>query len=118
MYACSAPLAPFLRRSCYTAPHMEQDSGFDPATRRLCPDGTCIGVLDADGVCGECGRRFDASGGNPVATVLAGGESESAEALETAGTGFDPNRRLCEDGACVGVIGASGACTVCGRVAG
>jgi len=26
------------------------------AERRLCPDGTCIGVIGPDGVCGECGR--------------------------------------------------------------
>jgi hypothetical protein len=30
-------------------------------------------------------------------------------------TGFDPNRRLCPDGACVGVIGPQGRCTVCAR---
>jgi hypothetical protein len=99
---------------------MEQDSGFDPATRRLCPDGTCIGVLGADGVCGECGRRFDASGANPVPAPLAAadGIDSSADAADAAGTEFDPSRRLCEDGTCVGVIGANGACTVCGRVAG
>lgn len=30
------------------------DDGFD--ARVLCPDGTCVGVLDAAGVCGTCGR--------------------------------------------------------------
>jgi hypothetical protein len=97
---------------------MDQESGFDPATRRLCPDGTCIGVLGADGVCGECGRRFDATGNNPVAVSLAAGGDDPGDAMETVDGGFDPDRRLCEDGACVGVIGANGACTVCGRVAG
>lgn len=28
----------------------------DFAERRLCPEGTCIGVIGPDGVCGECGR--------------------------------------------------------------
>ena len=34
---------------------------------------------------------------------------------QTVSEGFDPGRRLCEDGTCVGVIGPSGACDVCGR---
>ena len=29
--------------------------------------------------------------------------------------GFDPTRRLCDDGSCVGVIGADGRCGVCGQ---
>ena len=33
-------------------------SGFDPA-RRLCDDGSCVGVVGADGVCGTCGRKAD-----------------------------------------------------------
>lgn len=31
------------------------------------------------------------------------------------GEGFRPDRRLCDDGSCIGVVGASGACSVCGR---
>jgi hypothetical protein len=27
--------------------------------RRLCPDGTCIGILGSDGACGTCGKRGD-----------------------------------------------------------
>ncbi|MDX2021824.1 MAG: hypothetical protein SF187_16425 [Deltaproteobacteria bacterium] len=30
-------------------------SGLDPS-RRLCPDGACTGLLDAQGRCSECGR--------------------------------------------------------------
>ena len=30
---------------------------------------------------------------------------------------FDPHRRLCPDGACIGIIGADGRCHVCGRAA-
>jgi hypothetical protein len=102
------------------------DTSFDPK-RRLCPDGSCIGVIGADGRCPVCGRR--ASGKPDMALV-----SDSASATDDgdddahlaapagdapAGTdGFDPNRRLCEDGSCVGVIGADGRCSVCGREAG
>lgn len=38
---------------------VEDDAASAPedfAERRLCPDGTCIGVIGPDGVCGECGR--------------------------------------------------------------
>jgi hypothetical protein len=28
---------------------------------------------------------------------------------------FDPNRRLCPDEACIGVIGSNKRCSVCGR---
>jgi len=31
------------------------DGGFDSA-RRLCDDGTCVGVIESDGRCGVCGR--------------------------------------------------------------
>jgi len=41
--------------------------------------------------------------------AAAGGDSD--------GGGFDAKRRLCPDGACVGVIGPDGKCTVCGRAA-
>jgi hypothetical protein len=102
---------------------LDPESGFDPGTRRLCPDGACIGVLDADGVCGECGRKFGADA-IALAAANAKGEWASLDAAETAPAepsapgDFDPERRMCPDGGCIGVIGAGGACTVCGRVAG
>jgi len=118
---------------------MDQQSGFDPATRRLCPDGACIGVLDPSGQCNECGRKF---GADAIAAANANsqtwalvdarepnGDAEDAasdpfsagapaDAVGASGSGFDPSRRLCEDGSCIGVIGPNGACTVCGRMAG
>lgn len=95
----------------------EQDSGFDPATRRLCPDGACIGVLDGSGRCGECGQIFGAAvNGRPDAPAAFGGTP--VVDTERPPSDFDPDRRLCDDGACVGVIGEDGACTVCGRMAG
>jgi hypothetical protein len=102
------------------------DSGFDPK-RRLCPDGTCTGVIGPDGRCRECGRAAGASprasGAAATATVVEPDDGdEDAAALDAAGgdapvaggPGFDPNRRLCDDGSCVGVIGPDGRCTVCG----
>ena len=31
------------------------------------------------------------------------------------GDGFRPDRRLCDDGSCIGVVGGDGLCAVCGR---
>lgn len=31
----------------------------DWASRRLCPDGNCIGVIGPDGRCKECGRNAE-----------------------------------------------------------
>jgi hypothetical protein len=108
---------------------------FDPH-RRLCPDGACIGVIGADGRCQVCGRA--ATGGPAPAGFVASGRdpdtdesddwssaddndndddaSDAADAKAAAGGGgFDPTRRLCPDGSCIGVIGPEGVCTVCGR---
>jgi hypothetical protein len=85
---------------------------FNP-NRRLCPDGSCIGVMKDDGHCSVCGR--DAQG---VAAVGAEALQEALEETADAGDGasaFDANRRLCEDGSCVGVIGPDGRCGVCGQ---
>jgi|KBSMisStaDraftv2_1062788.scaffolds.fasta_scaffold557462_2 hypothetical protein len=106
--------------------------------RRLCPDGACIGVIGDDGRCRVCGRA--ASGGPaPAGFVAAGGDAASdgdlgddwtddepstesggvgaGGAKAAASGGFDPARRLCPDGSCIGVIGADGNCTVCGQKA-
>jgi len=107
--------------------------------RRLCPDGACIGVIGDDGRCRVCGRA--AAGGAqdapPAGFVAADGEDTpdddldgddgsadetrdgdaGAKAAASPGAGFDPNRRLCPDGGCIGVIGAGGVCTVCGQKA-
>lgn len=107
--------------------------------RRLCPDGACIGVIGDDGRCRVCGRT--AGGGGKDASAAAAGtgtrdavedeqddwstQADAAadasdagdEAKAAPGAGFDPNRRLCPDGNCIGVIGADGVCTVCGQKA-
>jgi len=98
----------------YSTAVMSSES-FDPSKRRLCPDGTCIGLLDDGGRCKICDRS---ASGNAVAASDAVAESEPAEPLDddafTAGS-FAAGRRLCDDGACVGVIGPSDVCSVCGR---
>jgi hypothetical protein len=101
---------------------------FDPARRRLCPDGSCVGLLDDAGRCKVCG--LTASGDydpGPSVTPLYDESDEAAEGADEPsdvvdatpdepGTGaFNSKRRLCPDGACVGVIGADGRCKVCGQ---
>ena len=71
-----------------------EDAPFDPTSRKLCPDGACVGVIGDDGKCRVCGRT---------------------EAQAAGAGGFDTKRRLCDDGACVGVVGDDGVCRVCGR---
>jgi hypothetical protein len=99
-------------------------TGFDPK-RRLCPDGSCVGVINPDGRCTECGRTAAASAAGQESDRApegepAGEEEFRAEAADPSGgagleaSGFDPNRRLCADGSCVGVVGVDGVCTVCG----
>jgi hypothetical protein len=102
---------------------------FDPH-RRLCPDGACIGVVGDDGRCRVCGRSAGGMDAAPAGFVPAGDgiddgdlqddEDEGdpvGEPKAAAGAGFDPNRRLCPDGSCVGLIGADGVCNVCGQKA-
>ena len=102
---------------------------FNPANRRLCPDGSCIGLVGADGRCRVCGRAGD---GSAAASAPAGDDGPQqdgddhddsvsageAESSSDGGGTFRPDRRLCDDGSCVGVIGAGDVCSVCGRPAG
>ena len=95
---------------------------FDPARRRLCPDGACIGLIGDDHRCKECGRLDSGAQGGAARSspaVAEGGDDLEGDALDNSEgcPGFDPSRRLCDDGACVGVIGKNGTCAVCGRPA-
>jgi hypothetical protein len=106
---------------------------FDPARRRLCPDGSCVGLLDDTGRCKVCGLT---ASGETVAAPAAPALHEMAEPHDTeeldeadlgapeaptetasaaGASAFDPKRRLCPDGSCVGIIGENGRCKVCGR---
>lgn len=106
---------------------------FDPR-RRLCPDGACVGVIGADGRCSVCRRpagaaaswasdvQTDGKEGGDSASMSppdapAPASPPSSTASSNAPSGFDPRRRLCDDGSCVGVVGADGVCGTCGRKA-
>lgn len=100
-----------------------QDEDLDFANRQLCPDGACIGVLDASGICKVCGQRGAAAPGGPFRADPGDGDDVLEEKVEVVavamegddGGAFDPSRELCPDGACIGVIGANGRCKVCGK---
>lgn len=80
-------------------------SELDLDSRCLCPDGSCIGVLDEQGRCGECGQHF-------------GSDVKALPALEAApgkDDAWDEDRELCPDGSCLGVLGSDGHCKECGR---
>ena len=112
---------------------MDDEIEFNPKGRRLCPDGSCVGLIGPDGRCGECGRvagpLASAGGGEPLrqpdeeddgtgAAAEATSETPAEAAPRSGGGGeFDPARRLCDDGACVGVLDANRKCNVCGRMA-
>jgi hypothetical protein len=110
-------------------PETEAEPSFDPTRRKLCADGSCVGVLGDDGRCKVCGRtEAQAAAGDdwsgPDEAGASGGgaggggvEGESAGGGGAGGVagGFDSKRRLCDDGSCVGVVGDDGVCRVCGR---
>src|SRR5437868_3449272 len=54
---------------------MEDENEFNPKARRLCPDGSCVGMIGPDGRCRVCGA--------------AAGVAPEGPALE-ADLGFDP----------------------------
>jgi hypothetical protein len=108
-----------------------EETAFNPK-RRLCSDGSCVGILGGDGRCSVCQRSGAADGESfPEAPDRAFGASYEAAAESSAGasgdsmraseladgtsSGFDPGRRLCDDGSCVGIVGADGVCGTCGR---
>jgi hypothetical protein len=108
----------------------DNEERFNPR-RRLCPDGSCLGVIGPDSKCTECGRT-DPEGA--AAAVEAGPPTEedalpgddagfddanedSDDDNDDVAPGFDPERRLCSDGACIGVIGSDNCCSVCRRPA-
>jgi hypothetical protein len=100
----------------------------DFATRRLCPDGACIGVIGPEGRCKVCGKLDPGAAAadgdvdtDADADADAGADAGAdADADADAGTdgAFDEERELCPDGACIGLIGSDGRCRVCGRARG
>jgi hypothetical protein len=101
----------------------DREEGFNPK-RRLCPDGSCIGIIGADGKCTECGAR--AAGDRdpaleepPITDTPETGDEADLPREERMDDGpvFDPKRRLCSDGTCIGVIGGDNRCQLCGKPA-
>jgi hypothetical protein len=87
---------------------LELDEDFDTESRQLCSDGSCVGVIGADGRCKVCGLSAD--GQSPSVSAL-------ADEPAPADGSFEEDRQLCPDGSCTGLIGADGRCKVCGIVA-
>jgi hypothetical protein len=110
--------------------------------RQVCPDGSCIGLLDAQGVCKECGMVGSVATTDPrlrgfkkedVATPPpetvepetadvedADPEDGSEKSVETAREDLPADfedRQLCPDGSCIGLVGQDGVCGECGAVA-
>jgi hypothetical protein len=118
-----------------------EPENFDSRRRRLCPDGDCVGLVGPDGHCRICGQvdsQFDPAAPGLGPEAFAGGcasddddladgpnsghhtgeHADSDAVLDVAyaaAPGFDPARKLCPDGDCVGVLGEDGQCKVCGR---
>ena len=99
--------------------------------RVLCPDESCIGTIGPDGRCRECGLALDRKmAAADVSTeenqepTQAAAEDDIAEFAsddldrtienETDTTPDWDNRTLCRDESCIGTIGPSGRCNVCG----
>lgn len=100
----------------------DNETEFNPQ-RKLCPDGSCVGIIGSDGKCTVCGR-LDPGGDAPLAPAAWDGEDDATaddaplgEASADGSSGFDSKRRLCSDDTCIGVIGPDNRCTECGKPA-
>ncbi len=99
----------------------DDDSTFNPR-RPLCPDGSCVGIIGDNGKCTVCGAGNAGDDASKSPAVLDGDASDNPEVEaneagpeDDAASGFDPNRRLCGDDTCLGVIGEDNRCPVCGK---
>ena len=104
-----------------TATPDEAEPASDWDNRRLCSDGSCIGVIGPDGRWKECGKLHSAEAGDvpPAAVVAAPAAAPGTRFKATAAAGETDDewasRRLCSDESCIGVIGRDGRCKECGR---
>ncbi len=85
--------------------------------RELCSDGACTGVIGDDGHCKECGMPGERPVQRRAARAAAAAQVTRVKPPAVANTDDDDSddRRLCADGACTGLLDASGVCKVCGR---
>jgi hypothetical protein len=105
----------------------ETASAADWDNRRLCSDGSCIGVIGPDGRCKECGKpgadrpagpaagADSVSGPQPAAGSVDALPQQALPPEAPAGADDWNSRRLCGDGNCIGVIGPDGRCKECGK---
>jgi hypothetical protein len=102
--------------------------------RQLCADGACTGVIGLEGTCKTCGKPAP-DWGDLRKPGRVSSKSESDEEVEDEASTAEPaaspakmaasatkvsawnERRLCVDGACVGLIGDDGVCKVCRKPA-
>jgi len=100
-------------------PDFKDRESFDPDERELCPDGSCTGLLGADGRCKVCGRAGDrsVSVSESASANASASEDVSVSVSVSDGAFGDEERQLCPDGACTGLIGSDGKCKVCGASA-
>lgn len=103
-------------------------AGFDPASRSLCPDELCVGLIGQDGRCKVCGKAgTPPSAGSPgssdaddVNDLSEPDAATDAEASATGDSDSDPafqDRALCPDDSCIGLLGPDGRCKECGKAA-
>jgi hypothetical protein len=103
--------------------------------RELCPDGGCTGVIGPDGLCKTCGRaaqnwaddrrrglkldaETDPDTDPATATATASASATDTDTDPDSDRAYEWSRRkLCPDGACVGVLGSDNRCTTCGKQA-
>jgi hypothetical protein len=98
------------------------DERDDDDERALCPDGSCTGLLDADGRCKVCGKvdpdaviAMRAAKADDADDEDQGGGEGGDEGGGDDAAADDDDRNLCPDGGCTGLIGSDGTCKVCGR---
>ncbi|MCP4602064.1 MAG: hypothetical protein GY847_16370 [Proteobacteria bacterium] len=105
------------------------DNGeFSLEDRVLCSDEACIGVIGTNGNCGVCGKVY--TGSEPLSEAKeeesslpnvpddynAEAETKADEEPETDAP-TDPSERVCcPDDMCIGIIGESGKCGICGKI--
>ena len=85
-----------------------EETAFNPK-RRLCPDGSCVGVLGADGRCSVC-RRTAGAGDESLAESFT--ESPDEARAEVSADDAPATERA--NGA---TVGADGVCGTCGQKA-
>ena len=106
------------------ASHPDKEEKFNPR-RRLCPDGSCIGIIGSNGKCAVCGTADEPNarpeGEEPAVAeeedLMPDGDDTTGDDRDAAEPAFDPKRRLCSDDTCIGVIGSDNRCSVCGKPA-